>query len=314
MAGMTTHWKDNIYLQRKQLAEQLRQPMARLAELCVPVWHDRAALEQLLIDEFDSIPFATFLYCLDTHGVQICDNIGKKGIVSGHMGRDRTDRPYMKEAMPSWGFLLSSAYISLRERRPSLTALQLVKDGEQWLGYLGADFNMRDLPVTSELWEEPGYWRQVKGDPSIRRQVFKQCRIDSWMDEHIDQAISIIEELISDRGVFQASIHFSSSQATIWTIDDPYRYRILDQEIFSDPDICLLFPQRSYPMNAEIPREDIAAILKIMKELRLADQTFYLRNGSINIFNGKVSLTFSCDGSHYIPYTEFLLKGTDFWF
>lgn len=311
---MTTNWKDNIYLQRKQLAEQLRQPMADLAAKCAPVWHDRAALEQVLKDNFATIPYCTFLYCLDPNGVQICDNIGREGVVPGHMGRDRTDRPYMKEAMPSWGFLLSDTYISLRERRPSLTALQLVHDGDKLLGYLGADFNLRDLPVTSELYEEPGYWRQIKGDPSIRRQVFQQCRVDSWMDRHLEQSLSIIEELMTDRGVFQASIHFSSSQATIWTIDDPYRYRILDQEIFDDPDICLLFPLKPYPMNAEIPRDEIKDILEIMRALRTSDPTFYLRNGSINIFNGMISLTFSCDGSHYIPHTEFLLKGVDFWF
>ncbi len=311
---MTANWKDNIYLQRQQLAEQLRHPLAELAARCVPVWNDRSALEQVLIDGFSTIPNCTFLYCLDEHGVQICDNVGKDGIVPGHMSRDRSDRPYMKEAMPSWGFLLSDAYISLRERRPSLTALQLVKAGDKWLGYLGADFNLRDLPVTSELYEEPGFWRQIKGDPAIRRQVFQQCRIESPMDKHIDQALSILDELITDRGVFQVSIHFSSSQATVWTTEDPYRYRILDQEVFSDPDICLLFPLRPYPMNAEIPRDDIAQILNIMRDLRLSDPTFYLRNGSINIFNGMISLTFSCDGSHYMPYTEFLLKGTDFWF
>ena len=311
---MTTNWKDNIYLQRQQMAEQLRHPLAELAARCVPVWHDRTALQQVLIEGFPEIPNCTFLYCLDEHGVQICDNIGKDGIVPGHMGRDRTHRPYMKETMPSWGFLLSDAYISLRERRPSLTALQLVKDGGKCLGYLGADFNLRDLPVTSELYDEPGFWRQIKGDPSIRRQVFQQCRIESPMDNNIEQALSILEELVMDRGVFQASIHFSSSQATIWTTDDPYRYRILDQEIFNDPDICLLFPLRPYPMNAEIPRNDVVAILEIMGDLRLSDPTFYLRNGSINIFNGMISVTFSCDGSHYMPYTEFLLKGTDFWF
>jgi hypothetical protein len=27
-----------------------------------------------------------------------------------------------------------------------------------------------------------------------------------------------------------------------------------------------------------------------------------------------VSLTFSCDGSHYMNYVEFLLKDTAFWF
>jgi hypothetical protein len=33
----------------------------------------------------------------------------------------------------------------------------------------------------------------------------------------------------------------------------------------------------------------------------------------LNIFNGFVGLTFSCDGSHYMPWDEFLEKDIDFW-
>jgi len=311
---MPASWKNSIYLQREQLARVLREPMARLVEECVPVWRDRSQLEAMLLGGFKSIPHCTFLYCMDGDGVQICDNIGQEEIVPGHMSRDRSQRPYMKEVMPAWGFLLSDAYISLREHRPSLTALMLVRDGNNNLGYLGADFNLRNLPVTSELYDEPGYWRQMKGDPVIRGQLFQQCRVESPMDRNIDQSLSILGELLTDRGVFQCQIHFSSSQATIWTVDDPFRYRILDQEIFNDPDICLLYPLCPYPINAGIPSSEIEQILKIMQSLRGTDSTIYLRTASINIFNGMVSLTFSCDGSHYMPYTEFLLKDTSFWF
>ena len=62
-----------------------------------------------------------------------------------------------------------------------------------------------------------------------------------------------------------------------------------------------------------MPREAIKPILAAMRELRLTDRTIYLRSASINIFNGMVSLTFSCDGSHYLPWDEFLGKGADFW-
>jgi len=51
-----------------------------------------------------------------------------------------------------------------------------------------------------------------------------------------------------------------------------------------------------------------------MRALRLSDETIYLRTASINIFNGLISLTFSCDGSHYMRYDEFLGKNTSFWF
>ena len=126
-------------------------------------------------------------------------------------------------------------------------------------------------------------------------------------------ALSILEELLAERGVFQCQIHFSSSQAIIWTIDDPLRYRILDQQALTDPDICLLYPSRPYPVDARIPRSEITRILNTMQGLRKVDMTIYLRTASINIYNGMVSLTFSCDGSHYMHYDEFLAKGASFW-
>jgi hypothetical protein len=43
------------------------------------------------------------------------------------------------------------------------------------------------------------------------------------------------------------------------------------------------------------------------------DETIYLRSGLLNIFNGMIGLTFSCDGSHYMPWQEFLDKNLDFW-
>jgi hypothetical protein len=133
------------------------------------------------------------------------------------------------------------------------------------------------------------------------------------MDRNMDNALSILEELLTERGMFQCQIHFSSSQAVIWTIDDPLRYRILDQEALQDTDICLVYPSRPYPSDAVIPRADIARILDGMRVLRVVDTTIYLRTASINIFNGMVSLTFSCDGSHYMRYDEFLAKGPAFW-
>jgi hypothetical protein len=182
------------------------------------------------------------------------------------------------------------------------------------LGYLGADFDLRNLPVTAERYEEPAAWRQVRGDPSIRNAVMYQCRVESQMDKHLDQTLSILEELLTNRGVFQCAIHFSSSQATIWTLDDPYRYRMLDDEALSDPDICLVYPPQSYPADAMIPARDIVRILAALREMRMADENIYLRMSSINIFNGMISLTFSCDGSHYMRYDEFLGNGTQSWF
>ena len=311
---MKKSWKECIYLQREELARQLHEPLAHLADQCTPAWGDREQLNAILAHGFASIPYAAYVYCVNTNGIQICDNVDKAGFAPDHFGRDRSQRPYMKESVPAWGFLLSDAYISLMGHRPSLTALQVVRRDSDTLGYLGADFDLRDLPVTAELYEEPGYWRQIKGDPAIRGTVFQQSRVESPMDGNLERALSILEELLTQCGVFQCQIHFSSSQATIWTVDDPFRYRILDHEALSDPNICLVYPSRPYPNDASIPQHNIARILSTMQFLRFADPTIYLRTASINIFNGMISLTFSCDGSHYMSYVEFLLKDKSFWF
>ena len=311
---MKETWKDAVYQQRMTLAERLSQPLAALASRVVPVWGEREGLNNALLENFTTVPNGLFMYALDTQGIQLSDNVSADGLLPEHYGRDRSERPYMREVVPSWGFLLSDAYLSLRANRPSLTALQIVHRDDEVLGYVGVDFDLRDLPVTSDLYEESAEWRQIKGDPAIRGSVFQQCRTESPMDKNIDIAFAIIEDLIEERGMFQTVIHLSSSRATGWFVSDPFRYRILDNEALSDPDICMLYPAQAYPEDALIPQNRIVSILSALKILRLTDETFYLRSTSINIFNGMISLTFSCDGSHYMSWQEFLDKDETFWF
>ena len=305
--------KNAIHQQRVQLAALLSAPLAELAGRCTEAWDQREMLDAILNSSFNKIPYCLFLYAVDTSGIQVSSNISAARLIPEDFGRDRSQRPYMKEVVPAWGFLFSDAYISLRAKRPSLTALQVVRRDGVTLGYLGADFDLRDLPVTRELHEESVVWRQIKGDPAIRGTLFQQSRVESLMDRNIDRACSILEELLTERGMFQGSIHFSSNRSIIWLTDDPYRYRILDHEALIDPDVCLVYQHHRYPKNALIPQQYIGKILNGMRQLRLADETIYLRTSTINIFNGLVSLTFSCDGSHYMSWQEFLEKDLSFW-
>ena len=306
--------QESIARQREALAGILKKPLHDIAEACSKVWGDRQQLNKVLSETLATIPNCKFFYALDTDALQISDNVSHSGFEEKDFGRDRSSRPYMAEAVPSTDFLLSESYISLRARRPSLTAIQIVRDNTSTaLGFIGADFDLRDMPLTRELYEEPRYWRQIKGDPSIRGTVFHQTRVASIMDQHLDTIISVVEELMLDHGVFHVILHFSSSRAIIWLLDDPYRYRLLDIESLIDPNICLAYPNQSYPENALIPAGQIRPILDNFQQLRFMDEMFYLRSGTLNIFNGIVGLTFSCDGSHYIPYDEFLNAEHAFW-
>jgi hypothetical protein len=300
--------------QRDSLQEMLMESLGRIARACVPVWGDRDGLDEALGKALLQLPYCKYLYVLNTDAVQISDNISRDGLITSDYGRDRSQRPYIRETVPSGDFLLSDAYISLRAKRPSITAIQLVRnDAGTVLGYLGADYDLRDLPLTRELYEEPREWRQMKGDPSIRSSVFHQSRVESQMDRQMDTVLSVVEELMVDHGVYHVILHFSSGRAIIWLYDDPYRYRILDIEALTDPDTCLAYPCGPYPKDALVGADQIRRVLELFRALRFMDETLYLRSGTLNIFNGIVGLTFSCDGSHYIPVDEFLTMDPGFW-
>ncbi len=302
--------------QRTIINETLRPLTAKLAVRCHPLFGDRESLEGVLREAMLSLPYCKYLWVLDAKGHQITSNISRNGTQPDQYGRDRSGRPYMPGVNDSeLDFHLSDAYISRNKRRPSLTAVQLIRsrDGEI-AGYLGVDYDLRELPHVERLHEAEKRWTQAKGDPSIRSNVFNQSRVESLVDSRVDEIIALLVELMSCHGVFHGKLHFSSSRATIWTIDNPYSYRILDFESLTDPDICLAYPRREYPEMAVVPAAKIASIFAIMRELRFSDETIYLRAGSLNLCNGMVSLNFSCDGSHYIPYDEFLAKDLGFWF
>lgn len=147
---------------------------------------------------------------------------------------------------------------------------------------------------------------QLKGDPSIRQFVFEQTRVESLFDARFDELLQTLETLFLHHSVFHAKIHFSSNQLTLWYIGDPYNYRVLvGEEVF---EIGKDFPPVgfSYPRGAEIPPSRIRPLLERFRTLRLDDDSIYLRSGSINTMNGSIGLNFSCDGSHYVDFREFL--------
>ncbi len=310
----TSEVQQTIKEQRQKLAAYIEGKMFDLAADLENNWGEREQLDQFLVSKFDQMKCVKYLYILDPNGRQVSSNIAKNEVIPKDYQRDRSSRPYMQQMTPGRQFLLSEAYISLRARRPSLTALHVIKNRNgMLLGYFGADYDLRDLPLTKEIYDEPTSWRQVKGDPAIRGSVFSQTRTESEMDKHIDDVIGVMYGLVADHGVFHCKLHFSSNRATIWLTSDPYQYRIMDITMLTDPDICFAYPHVPYPEKAAMPVEKVMEVLDGFKELRFMDDTLYLRSATINIYNGIVNLTFSCDGSHYLSYDEFLDKEHAFW-
>ena len=311
---MNATLQEAIDRQRSTLKSWLSASLIMIANDCRQLWANREALEARLMEGLAELPYCKYLYLLDERAHQITSNASRSGLLEAHYDRDRSERPYLADALAGTAFSLSDAYISRNARRPSLTAVQMMRaDDGQLLGYLGADFDLRELPVTQALYQQPGYWMQLKGDPAIRSGLFHQARVTSPMDECIDVVLDLLAELITVNGIFHAKLHFSSSRATLWTVDDPYRFRIHGIEELSKPDLCLAYPRRDYPTDASIPEDAVVRILHCFRDLRFMDETIYLRSGMLNIFNGLIGLTFSCDGSHYMPWEDFLDKNLGFW-
>ena len=306
-----------INKQRGFLRTFLSVPLGQLERICTRNWHDRAGLDSALQNFLKSKPdhYCRLLYVIGKDGVQYSSNVSENDIDSTWIGQDLSERPYLACIAKSDNnrFMLSDVYVDKRTHRPCITAINSIIIDDHIKGYIAADFGLKDLPLKNmdeiKLYE----WRQIKGDPSIRSTLFQQTRTASAMDERIDEVLDVVESLITEQGIFHAKLHFSSSRATLWPYNDPYRYRLYVLDEIINPKVCLLYPQTPYPGAAIVSPEMVPKALKVFKTLREADETIYLRAASLNIMNGLVGLNFSCDGSHYMPVTEFLNKDASFW-
>ncbi|MDT8282855.1 MAG: hypothetical protein RQ982_08595 [Gammaproteobacteria bacterium] len=308
----------SIDKQRSFIEGLLLDPLRLIADICASNWNDRQRLDgelkKFLLEKPDHR--CRMLYVIDKDGRQYSSNVSDVIVDDIIIGQDLSNRPYLESIDMHSGeqLFLSEVYIDKQTRRPCITALHRIERNNEIIGFIAADFGLHDLPLKTIDETESPEWRQIKGDPSIRGNLFQQTRSRSAMDEHIDEVLDVVESLITEQGVFHAKLHFSSSRATLWPYSDPYHYRlhILDEII--SPKVCLVYEKTAYPEKAMVPVNMVHSILKAFKLLREADENIYLRAASLNIMNGLVGLNFSCDGSHYMPADEFLEKNVRFWF
>ena len=306
--------KKTIEQQKNVLKDLLGLSLLRLADDLPPLMNDQNDLNERLTQSCHDLPYCKNLFALDADGVQVSSTLNKDNTDHEAIGRNRADRPYMVNMFNDIEFQLSDAYISKNKKRPSMTAIQVIRDeNNKKVGFLGGDYDLRNLPRTQGLYQESEQWRQIKGDPSIRGGLFAQERTESMLDKYYDDVMYLMEELMLEHGVYHCQVHFSSSRATIWHVDNSFVYRILTIDELLDPNICLAYPHSPYFDKATVPSLDIMNIFDKFKQLRFMDDTIYLRSGSLNLVNGMIGLNFSCDGTHYLTYDEFQQKGMDFW-
>lgn len=303
-----------ISAKKAALAQAIESPLAQLAQGIAPYWSDVDKLDHELIANRQSVPYCHLLYTLDVNGKQVSSNINEESVDRSLRKQDLSQRPFFNTALPYKGMILSSAYVSVHSLRSCITAIHAVTQNETLLGFLAADFDINVLPLDGAALNPNNQWQQFRGDPAVRSTLFMQQRVPSLMDQHLNVVNILLDNLITTHGVFHCKLHYSSGRCSLWLYDDPYRYRIHRVEEIIDPELCLAYPLCDYPADAIIKPGQVLMVLEQLKELRFADETIYLRSGSINIMNGMVGLTFSCDGSHYISAEEFLSKEKRFWF
>lgn len=155
--------KESIRNQREKLTGMLSESMHDLGVKCSEVIASREQLESLLHLSLPALSYCKHLYVMDADGVQITNNIIHDGEDASHLARNRMDRPYMQGIIGTTDFKLSEAYISRNKKRPSFTAVQVLRNPEgERVGFLGADFDLRELPDIEQRYIEPDNWRQVK--------------------------------------------------------------------------------------------------------------------------------------------------------
>ncbi len=310
---LTVTLQQDVLAKKAALAALIGEPLAVLALACAQVWPAADALDQRLREEIDSVPSCANLYIWDLEGQQVSSLVGRSGVDPSWRGHDLSQRPYLQNNLPFKGIMLSSLYENMLTGEQCVTALQAVRANGELLGFIAADFPLSALLNDARLSTPLCDYQQYRGDPAVRGTLFLQQRIQSRMDDHIDLALESIYRLLVEHGIFHAKLHFSSGRCSFWLLDDPYNYRVHRVEEIIDPDLPLYYPLHPYPAQARITPAQIRQVLQQLRALRFIDETIYLRSASLNCMNGMLGLTFSCDGSHYMPICEFLDKNLSFW-
>ncbi len=305
-------WMKQTIGEQRQIMTALFEPaLLNLSKVSVVVWSDLDSLDKVLSTHFASIPHCHLVYAVDKFGKQISSNISTNGIDNSYRNQDLSRRPYCVSLYPKRHFTLSSVYISHTTGRPCISALQPVMEGQQFLGFVAADFDIRHLPLSINS-KTSSYGQHHHYNPVNKPK--RQRRVTNIFDKYQDDIQGILNKLISKHGVFHVMIHYTSTQVLLWQMDDPYEYAIYEIEQLLDPDMYLVYPRCSYPDKAKVSTRTVQQVLKRFRTLRLADDSIYLRSGSLNIMNALVGLTFSCEGTEYWQTEEFLGKDICDWF
>ena len=288
-------------------------PLKNIANRCAGVCAQSDCtpekITHALQESMKELPQYALCYLLSPEGVIITPTISHTGNDLLDVNKDISTRPYFLEWSKSQEFMLSRPYISTKTNRHCMTAMQNIQIDGGVHAIIAIDFDGSSNNVFNGSVPERNH-TQIKGDPSIRQQLFAQTRTIPPMEEQIDTVHQRAASLLHHHGAFFVQLRYSRSTATVRFTEHPYHDTVfnLEQLLTSDSN-----NQQPMSSMSHISAEELTDTLQLFKSLRFADENIYLRGGSINIITGMVELNFSCDGTHYLAVEEFLEKSAEFW-
>lgn len=304
-----------IDLRLSALSFALREPLAEIAELCGETLDQPNRLNQALYAGIQRLETCALVYVVNPLGIQMSANVSRDDQDQQYFGQDLSSRDWFLLARDNREpVFMSDVYISRPENAIGITAVQrIIAHGGAVLGYLCADFLLRNLPLTTPDLPRISHWKRIAGDPSIRDLMYHQERNISEMERSFDDLKVIIRDLVSHRGIFHFKLHFASSRATLWSADDPMRYRVHVLEEILKPSICLAYDACPPISESCVDDAQLEQVLDLFFTLRTSDPYLYLRAASLNVVNGLVGLNLSWDSQHFLSVDEFLASDPAHW-
>ena len=298
-------FSDLVQSQRDFLSKNIKDDLSLVAKLCAKKIAKKESMESSLKPFLDKHQFAQLAYITDHLGMQISANVSQDKVLDTVINQDLSNRPYFKSIDHNEECYLSETYISRASLKPCISAVHVIFKKNILIGLVVVDLDVEELPLNQHK-KTKKKWQQLKGDPSIRENLFNQNRYPSLIDRSIVSVHKTAIKLLKKRGVFHLQIHYASSRISVRTYSDPYYDNIHTIEEIENPDLFLIYPKQPYPDEALVTLKQINQVFDQFEYLRFMDENLYLRTASINIIDGGISLNFSCDGSHYLTTEEFL--------
>lgn len=306
-------FKETVSSKKKFLSSLIKAPMTQIEHQSALLWSDCAELTEYLADSLCRLPHCQLLYAINPNGTQYTGNITRYGIDESWQNQDLSERPYMSANLPYRGLILSAAYLSQRSMQPCMTVVQAINIRGQLLGFIAADFHLKDLPIMNTSTLQRMHSQNSRHHPVSGVDTKHGRAANSAADTNIDYLIYALSTMMQEHGIFHSQIHFNSDCCHLWSENDSHQYHLHSISQIMSSELLSKYPARDYHSRNCVALEKIPLVFAQFKAIRQADDRIYLRSGSLNLVNGLVGLSFSCDGSHYLPVDDFLNHDLGYW-